>query len=350
MSTTTTQRIAIFRLSALGDLVMARTAVNALLRHLPQAQFTWFIDASQRAILGELPRVEFIGLRKPRGLCSYFAVVKQLREAGAFDALLAMQASGRAHLLYPWIKARRKIGYHPSRGKDGHRWVTTEHLCRRDGHLVEEFAEFARHLGANPQPHDFFWDSALEPEATGWVRHQTAAQRYVVMHLASSKPERDWPLERYVALARQLKATYPRLAVVLTGGPSQRERELARRFLQEFPEALSLVGQSTLAQLRATCALAQAIVSPDSAPVHLAAAYRRPVVGLYAVARPELSGPYGQLQNCVNAYPQAVSQLTSQAAESVDWHFRVHHPEAMQLISVEMAWQKLYQVLETVLD
>ena len=87
------------------------------------------------------------------------------------------------------------------------------------------------------------------------------------------------------------------------------------------------------------------VVSPDTAAVHLARAENVPVVGLYAVARSALSGPYQALHYTLDAYPEAVRSLAKRDPSTVDWHFRVHHPEAMALIEAPAVWQTIERAL-----
>jgi heptosyltransferase I len=70
-----------------------------------------------------------------------------------------------------------------------------------------------------------------------------------------------------------------------------------------------------------------------------------PVVGLYAVARPELTGPYNSQDFVVNRFPEAVRTILAKEVDEVSWKTRVKSPRAMELITVEDVLKKLEQVL-----
>ena len=70
-----------------------------------------------------------------------------------------------------------------------------------------------------------------------------------------------------------------------------------------------------------------------------------PVVGLYAVASPDLSGPYGRQEFIVNRYPEAVKKFLGKDAQSVPWNTRVHHAQAMSLIQVDDVLLQLTRAL-----
>jgi heptosyltransferase I len=131
---------------------------------------------------------------------------------------------------------------------------------------------------------------------------------------------------------------------VLTGGRSPAERALADAVLARLPSpasAVDLVGRSTARQLAAVLARCRALVAPDTGPVHIATAMGTPVAGLYAVAPPELSGPYLTPHLVVNRFPQAVRQVLGKDPARVPWGTRVHSQEAMRLITVADVIERL---------
>lgn len=339
------ERIAIFRQSALGDVVLVGAAVAALRRQRPELVLTWVTSPPMLPLLAWLPGVTPLAVPKVRGPLSWLRAVRQLRAQGPYEVLLAMQASLRAHLLYPALRAKRRIGFPSERGRDGHHHFVNEAIATQNGHLLDEFAAFVSLLGVSITETDLRWLPSPPAEAAAWRQRLTRGDSYVAFHLASSKAERDWPCARYANLIRRMRRAMPRLRAVLTGGSSARERTAAAQISAVVPEVVDLVGQSDLFQLFALCEGAKAVVSPDSAPVHIARAYGVPVVGLYAVARPELSGPFRQLAFTVDAYPEALRQFAGKTSDSAGWHARVHHPSAMKLISVDAVWAKLQAAL-----
>ena len=66
-----------------------------------------------------------------------------------------------------------------------------------------------------------------------------------------------------------------------------------------------------------------------------------PVIGLYAVASPKLTGPYRQMEYCVDRYPQAVKTFLGKYSEHLPWNTRVHHADAMSLIEVADVMRQL---------
>jgi heptosyltransferase I len=108
----------------------------------------------------------------------------------------------------------------------------------------------------------------------------------------------------------------------------------------------NLIGATSAYILAAVLARADCLLAPDTGPVHLAGAVGTPVVGLYAVAPPQLSGPYLYPDLVVNRYPEAVRTILGQDPKLVKWTTRVHRGEPMRLIEIADVLSKLAQVFE----
>lgn len=120
------------------------------------------------------------------------------------------------------------------------------------------------------------------------VSHLLPDGRFVVLHPGTSVPARAWPAEGYAEAARALTARGHR--VVVTGAPS--ETDLTGR-VAAGTSAGDLGGLTTLAELAAVLAAADAVVVGNTGPAHLAAAVGVPVVSLFAPTVPAVRwAPY----------------------------------------------------------
>jgi len=338
------QRICLVRLSALGDVCLVVPLVRTLQHAFPEAQITWVTTAPMLKLLEGLDGVEFVLAEKAGHPFAYLAFYQRMRQR-SFDALLGAQASFRAHFLYPFIRAKRKIGFAKNEARDAHYFFVNEHVRGRREHLLDSFLAFAEALGATKRIVD--WRLPITPADHAFAEKQLGSGQWIAINPMASKPERNWLPERYAAVVDACIGRW-NTYVVLTGGPSSAEREFARRVLGHVlkpQHVLDLVGKTTPKQLAAVFTRTKALVAPDTGPVHIATAMGTPVVGLYAVARPELTGPYNSQHLVVNRFPQAVRTILRKEPDEVSWKTRVKSPRAMDLITVEDVLQKLEQVL-----
>jgi heptosyltransferase-1 len=124
-------------------------------------------------------------------------------------------------------------------------------------------------------------DYGLDQTATPDSRTRTA-----VLLTATSRDDKLWPEERWIALGRALQAK-GLTCLLPSGSPAERERAL--RLAAAIPAAAALppMGLDALARELAT---ARIVVGVDTGLAHLAAALGRPTVALFCASDPELTG------------------------------------------------------------
>ncbi len=326
--------VCLVRLSALGDVVMTLPLVRAIQAHWPRVRLTWVIASGAYPLVSALAAegIEFIVLDKPNGLGDY-ADFHHRMSGRRFDVLLCLQAAWRANLLYPMVKAGRKVGFSCDRAKDLHRLFVRETIEPRRTHNVDAFFQFAEKLGV-PVPVVPEWRLPVDPSAQAWAMEALPEIPFIAISPCASKAERNWAAQNYAAVARELQRRHG-LAVVLLGGPAPEERAMAEKIAAKLDgPACNLVGTTLLPQMVATLARARLLLAPDTGAVHIANALGRPVVGLYTSAQSARTGPYKNLQFCVDRYEEAVRKFLHKDPGQELWELRVHDSRAMDLITV----------------
>ena len=334
-------RIAIVRFSALGDVVMVSAAINALQRALPDAEITWFTSPLTYSLLHRMPSVQFVAIEKPRSFSDYRAFYRRFRERD-FDVVLAMQANLRINLLYPALRAPIKIGFDRTRAREGQWLFCNQSIPFHDDHLVDSFLSFVKKLTGKAA--EAVWDLPIEEADHAWANEQLRhlARPLIAIHPHASKTERNWLPERYAEVIQKSSGS-----IVLTGGNSLAERSLCQQLCAIAPDrTLNVCGKTSPKQLAALLSKVDVLIAPDTGSVHIARAMDTPVVGLYTVASPKLTGPYQCTEYCVDRYPQAVRKFLGKDPEQLPWNTRVHHPDAMSLIEVGDVLQQLTRVLD----
>jgi len=339
------KNIAFFRLSALGDVVLAIPMIRALQKAWPDCRITWITSSAVYPLLEGLEGVEFLVIKKPQKIKDYLSLRKLFKQY-EFDILIAAQASFRTNLIYPHINAKRKIGFDNGRAKDLHSWFVKEQIPPANEHLAEGFMGFAKYLGADtPQvKQDFDWQLYTSEEDQSWAKDTRKKPKYMAINAAASKAERTWKAKHYAQLIDAAVEKYD-CQVVLTGGPAANEIQLAQEIESLAKSNIdNLVGKTKHKQIAALLGEVDCLIAPDTGPAHIAVAMKTPVIGLYAVARSGLSGPYQNPDYTVDAYPQAVETYLGKSFEEAGWHERVHHADAMDLITVEAVLQRVQQI------
>ncbi len=282
------KRLGIVRLSAIGDVVHAMPLAMALRRRYPEARMTWIVEAKAAPLLQGHAAVDDV-LLFPRGAGArgWGTFLLELR-ARRLDATVDPQGNWKSGLVGLLSGAPVRAGLHVRDCRErGNALLTNRHgRPARGPHGVDRAFAAGGPLGVDHGPDE--WGLSVTPAEKAAWRERCRAEgldpegRIVAMHLTDPDDARSWFPELWAETARALVAEG--CQVVLNGAASR--RALAEQILG--PGIFDMTGKDDLRGLLAQLASmaerpGNALLSPDSGPVHMAVA-----VGLKAVC---LSGP-----------------------------------------------------------
>ena len=285
------KRIALFLPNWIGDVVMATPAVRAVRERFPTAELVAVCKPYVSAILDGSPwfdRVILSDKKGPRPQRS-FAVIKQLRQSRC-DAAVLFSNSFRTALLARLGGCRQRIGF----ARYGRSPLLTDRLhAVRDETggfkpmpIIDDYNRLVGPLGIGDVGHrlELFTTTADEVAAANvWQKHRLDRYPEVVGFNTGGAfgSAKQWPVDSFVQLARQL-AERRGSAILVLCGPG--ERELARQITIQTsrPGVVSLADESLSLGLSKACVRRlDLLVTTDSGPRHFAAAFDRPVVTLF---------------------------------------------------------------------
>jgi lipopolysaccharide heptosyltransferase II len=147
------------------------------------------------------------------------------------------------------------------------------------------------------------------PQLSPGAAHLDAARRQLTWDAAAPcigllpgaarGPSKRWPAERFAEVGRRLASERGlRIAVFGSAGEAAICREVADGI---GGAAACLAGRTSLPELTALLAGCRAVVSNDSGGMHLAAAAGTPVVAIFGLTDPAVTGPIGAAHRVVAA-------------------------------------------------
>jgi heptosyltransferase-1 len=306
------KRILIVKLSAIGDVVQTLPMVEALKSHYPQAQIDWVVEEEASDLLLGHPALEKVIVSRRRswskGLFLKGNFWRTLRELGKFigelrsaeyDWIIDNHGIFKSGLLVLLSRGRRKIGFKasPKIAHEGNYLFTNERYEPRniETHALERYLDLIAQAGVRvdkpalnyPVPPASLRKAEKLLEQNGFARHPL-----VILHPMAKWPTKQWPLKNFARVATAF--VHKGAAVVLTGGPDDEEpvREILRE-IQDPEKVLNLVGRTNLRELAGLFFLSDLVVTPDTGPMHLAAAVQAPLLALFGPTAPWRTGPYG---------------------------------------------------------
>ncbi|HWJ34029.1 MAG TPA: glycosyltransferase family 9 protein [Steroidobacteraceae bacterium] len=328
------ERVCLLRLSAIGDTCHAAAALAALKEAWPHTRFTWIIGKLEAKLMSAiLPEVEFIIFDK-RATSRELLRLRKILAGRRFDLLLNLQLSIRASLVSCLVSAPVKLGFDRKRARELQWLFTNAQIAPATSeHVLDSFLGFVRACGIDPGPAS--WRIALPASALDYAdRLIPDARPTLVISPCSSHAARNWPAERYAAVADHAVRIH-HMRVILAGGRSALEQRMGADIVAASKAPLcNQIGKDTLPELLGLLSKATVLISPDSGPVHMATMVGLPVIGLYAATRTARAGPYYSRRWCVDRYDQASHAVFGKPATDIPWTKKIERPGVMDLIHV----------------
>lgn len=315
------ERILVIKLSALGDFVLALSAMKKIRQVHAKAHITLLTTPPFEALAKVCPYFNAVDTGgRPTSLTDWIALRRRIKIA-TYDRVYDLQTSAHSNRIFQSLRPNP-----PAWSGNAFGCALPHRNPLRDSmHTLERHADQLMYAG--------IWDDApTEPGSApapdlSWVLKSAAAQRptpganrprpYVMFMPggASHRPEKRWPVERYSELASIL---YSRgFDIVIIGGPQ--EADLAHTIQRSAPRARDLTGRTDFASIALLGAKAALAIGNDTGPLHLAAAAGAPTIVLFSrVSDPALSAPRGQVAilRAENLADLPVAQV-AQAANSL---------------------------------
>ncbi len=287
------RRLLVVRAGALGDILLLRPAITGLLLAdcdvtllAPRGAGSVLLGSGIEALLPwESP--ELVPLLLGEALRP--SLEEQLR---SFDGALAVtQDKALVAGLRERIPEVTRVDPEPAPGVHAGVW----------------FERVARTLGAPPE-------AGLEPLRLSRLEDRAAAalaeplpEGFVAIHAGSGSPRKNWPAERFAALADAIAPGEPFALVV---GPADAEASAA--LLGMAPRALVL-RELPVRLLGGVLARAAVYVGNDSGVSHLAAAFGAPTLALFGPTDPVAWAPLGPLVRTLRAEDEVVASISRAA-------------------------------------
>lgn len=339
----TARRIALIKPSALGDIIHSLPVLTALRLRYPTAHIAWVVNRGYEPLLRGHPDLDatipFDRGAARRGLVAglgqYARFLRDFRQQ-QFDLVIDLQGLLRSGLMTAASGAARRVGLSTAREGATHFYTDVVHVADFQAiHAVDRYWLIAEALGAGQGPKRF----RLPPNeaALCWAAEtlRDCPRPWLVLGVGSRWQTKRWPPEHFATLARRTQEEFGG-TVIFIGSPD--EAELSQATAQRLTGPVrDLTGHTTLPQLTALLALADAMAANDTGPLHLAAALGRPLVSPYTCTKIVMNGPYGAEHGAVESGIWCQGSYLKRCARL----------ECMSELTPERLWPLLQGILRT---
>jgi heptosyltransferase-2 len=283
----------VIQTSFLGDVILTTPLIAELARRSPVDVLATPGGASA---LANNPHIRTVIPYDKRGTygsaLGLWQTVKEIRGRRPYEAAYLAQGSFRSGLLAMMTGAKERIGFASSTGRA---LYTKQVPYRPDWHHSQRLWSLAMSRGSDPPSHDQIrprlYPSDEERHRVDMLLRESGSTDapFVALAPGSAWGTKRWPY--YAELAKRLTEDF-RIAVI----GSRADSAIAAEIIDAAPagSAINGVGLPLLASAE-LIGRAQAIVTNDSAPQHLASAMGTPTLTIFGPTVPEFGfGPIAQ--------------------------------------------------------
>jgi predicted lipopolysaccharide heptosyltransferase III len=334
-------RILVLKLRYVGDVLLATPVLSRLREGFPKAHLTMLVNPGTEDVIRGHPALDDLLVVERRNLAWQWRFVRDLR-ARRFDLVVDLTDSDRSATLSRLTGASIRLGYNSEDRWRGHFYTRIVEADRFSMHQVRYHLAATEALGLSGPPPDPVL--TIPAEARSSADHLLqgvgveSSRPLICLHPGARWWFKAWPAERFAGLVDLIQTETSAQALFLGGN---QERSAGGKIAEAMKSPFrSLIGRTDLPQLSAVLARAVLMVSNDNGPMHMAAALRVPVIGLFGPSDPAVWGPWGP------GHHVFYKGLDCRACFHPDC-FRGEQ-NCMRLITLEEVWETVKRVLACV--
>jgi lipopolysaccharide heptosyltransferase II len=285
-------KILIIKFSSLGDVILSTAAIRAIREKFSHHyKISFLVGEESKEVLMNCPYIDELLVcnfkNGNRGIKGFLKLAYILRKRN-FDRVIDLQNNRHSHLLSALSLSLDRYGYRNK--KFG--FLLNQAIKDEKPHLEPVTHQFRilkmldidlnnPNLELWPTTHDQrYIDEFLEGQ---WLSHQ---QKLVGINISASKRwlTKKWPLTHIARLCEELSLRDIR--VVITGIEKDLTEADTLTNMVKNVKPINTCGKITINQLASLIKRCSVYISPDSAPLHVAAAVRTPFIALFGPTDP----------------------------------------------------------------
>ncbi len=275
-------KIAIVRLSALGDIVHSMVVLQFIKKHFPDAKIDWIVQENFAPILRNNPHIDkiiSIDLKSKKGWLSLFRKLSK-----NYDVAIDLQGLIKSAILTPFL-SKKRVGAEVGCVKEwpAALFYTHKIVVPCEKNVVERsLIPVSKALGFSYSMEEIFQKESY----LFWPRKDYGhidvliQDKTILIVPSSSQPNKNYPLHLWKEVVKNLSGSI----YILWGNEAEKKRALA---IAKDTKA-KLLPKMSLDELKYFIAHSDLIIGGDTGPTHMAWALNRPSIVLFGYTTPNL--------------------------------------------------------------
>lgn len=273
-------KIAIVKLSSLGDIVHSMVVLQFIKKHYPESVIDWVVEKRFKGILENNPHINQIHtvslnkIKSNKSLKFLFTEVSKVRKFGNYDVVIDLQGLIKSAIIARFISSRKIVGFDQKSIRERlasyfyNQKVAIgydKNSIERNVKLISEALriKITRDDLINKELYLFSKSKLLIPQTP-----------YIVFVIGSTWQSRNYPKEKFMQIAQAIKIS----CIVIWG--NEEEKEKAKWMCSES-DYIQLMPKLSLDDLKCVISHASLLIGNDTGPSHMSWALNIPSIILF---------------------------------------------------------------------
>ncbi|MDA7437935.1 lipopolysaccharide heptosyltransferase I [Candidatus Pseudothioglobus singularis] len=277
-------RIAIVKLSAMGDIVHAMIVLQFIKKFNNKISIDWIVEERFKDLLksnphiNELHLVNFKDAKKNKSILVLLRGLNKLRNHDIYDLVIDMQGLLKSAIISKLLPSKQIIGFDKfsSRERIASNFYNKRFNCPYEANVILRnisLIEFA--LGFRVEKQQiynkvpFIYSNEKQIDIK-----KIKSKKNILIIPGASHPSKRYPVEGFVKLVQLLEANY----IILWGNS---EEELLAKEIKKRASDVKICPKLSIEKLASIISQLDLVIGPDTGPTHIAWALNIPSITLY---------------------------------------------------------------------
>jgi len=273
-------KIAIVRLSALGDIIQSMVVLQFIKRKFPNCTIDWIVDSRFASMLSGCDEIDNIielnikQIKIQKSFSLFYEIVKKLRKLEKYDKVFDFQGLIKSAIVARLTPSKERIGF----DKNSIREKLASSLYSQKFSISYEENVFLRYIGMINKFLEINITKQDIDNKTSFFRNtkrrNSSSSTSIVLVLGASFPSKIYPVEKYAEIANSMNARF----VAIWG--SDKEQKMALK-LVSISKNVTIAKKLSLDELKELISTADLVIGSDTGPTHLAWALNVPSITIF---------------------------------------------------------------------
>jgi len=273
-------KIAIVKLSALGDIVHAMVALQFIKKYRPEIVIDWVVEENFRGVLENNPHINQIHTvnlkkaKKQKSLRLIFRELIKVRQFGKYDIVIDAQGLIKSALVARFIRSRKTSGFDKHSIRESFASSLYNHTTAIDydeNTINRNIAVICNPLDITTSPSDIM---DKEPFLFTGNDKTLSNRPYILFVIGSTWESRNYPKEKFVEIAEQLRKD----CFVVWGSESELKKA---KWMANQSSYIYLLPKLNINELKFAILQSSLLIGNDTGPTHMAWGLNTPSITLF---------------------------------------------------------------------